>query len=301
MDLISDFAYPLPATVIAELLGVPSEDRDTYHQWADVIVGLEENSDIGYIKKVSKTIDEMDIYFSKLIEERKKNKNSSTNDEDDLISRIIRAKVDGHSLSEREILTFSHLLLNAGHITTVNLIGNSIFSLLENPQEFKRLQENRNSLIKPAIEETLRYRSPVQLVIRIANDDVTLSEEEGKGKRGEGKEIEKQEIKKGQKIILFLGSANHDESVFTDPERFDITRKNLRHMAFGTGIHFCLGAPLARLEGQIALRILLERFDNLQFDFDYRDTQDLYTKISPLKSSLFLGLSHLPIRFQTKN
>ena len=244
----------------------------------------------------------MDIYFSKLIEERKKRKNSSTNnDYDTLISRIIRAKVDGHSLSEGEILTFSHLLLNAGHITTVNLIGNSIFSLLENPQEFKRLQENRNSLIKPAIEETLRYRSPVQLVIRIANDDVTLSEEkEGGGGR---KEIEKQEIKikKGQKIILFLGSANHDESVFTDPERFDITRKNLRHMAFGTGIHFCLGAPLARLEGQIALRILLERFDNLQFDFDYSDRQDLYTKVTPLKSSLFLGLSHLPIRFQTKN
>jgi cytochrome P450 len=233
----------------------------------------------------------MDIYFSKLIEERKK-KNSSTNDKDDLISRIIRAKIDGHSLSEKEILTFSHLLLNAGHITTVNLIGNSIFSLLEN-QEFKKLQENRNSLIKPAIEETLRYRSPVQLVIRVANDDVILS--------GDGKEIEKQEIEKGQKIILFLGSANHDESVFIDPERFDITRKNLRHMAFGTGIHFCLGAPLARLEGQIALRILLERFDNLQFNFDYNGKQDLYTKVTPLKSSLFLGLSHLPIRFQTQD
>ena len=310
MDLISDFAYPLPATVIAELLGVPFEDRDTYHQWADVIVGLEENSNIDYIKKVSKTFDEMDIYFSKLIEERRKkgeNSSSTNNDDDDdtLISRIIRAKVDGHSLSEREILTFSHLLLNAGHITTVNLIGNSIFSLLENPQEFKRLQDNKNSLIKPAIEETLRYRSPVQLVIRIANDDVTLSAEgEGKGKiereGGGRKEIEKQEIKKGQKIILFLGSANHDESVFTDPERFDITRKNLRHMAFGTGIHFCLGAPLARLEGQIALRILLERFDKLEFDFDYSDKQDLYTKVIPLKSSLFLGLSHLPIRFQSR-
>ena len=305
MDLISDFAYPLPAIVIAELLGVQFEDRDTYHQWADVIVGLEENSNIDYIKKVSKTFDEMDVYFSKLIEERrKKSSSSSTKDNDDndtLIGRIIRAKVDGHSLSEREILTFSHLLLNAGHITTVNLIGNSIFSLLENPQELKRLQQNKNSLIKPAIEETLRYRSPVQLVIRIANDDVTLSEEQEGGV--EGREIEKQEIKikKDQKIILFLGSANHDESVFTDPERLDITRKNLRHMAFGTGIHFCLGAPLARLEGQIALRILLERFENLQFDFDYSDRQDLYTKVTPLKSSLFLGLSHLPIRFQTKN
>jgi cytochrome P450 len=304
MDLISDFAYPLPATVIAELLGVPLEDRDTYHQWADVIVGLEENSSIDYIKKVSKTFDEMDVYFTKLIEERKKSSSSTKDNDDDddtLISRIIRAKVDGHSLSEREILTFSHLLLNAGHITTVNLIGNSIFSLLENPRELKKLQENKNSLIKPAIEETLRYRSPVQLVIRIANDDVTLSEEKEGGVGG--REIEKQEIKikKGQKIILFLGSANHDESIFTDPERFDINRKNLRHMAFGTGIHFCLGAPLARLEGQIALRTILERFENLQFDFDYSDRQDLYTKITPLKSSLFLGLSHLPIRFQTKN
>ena len=305
MDLISDFAYPLPATVIAELLGVPFEDRDTYHQWADVIVGLEENSNIDYIKKVSKTFDEMDVYFSKLIEERKKSSSSTKDNDDDddtLISRIIRAKVDGDSsLSEREILTFSHLLLNAGHITTVNLIGNSIFSLLENPQELKKLQENKDSLIKPAIEETLRYRSPVQLVIRIANDDVTLSEEKEGGVGG--REIEKQEIKikKGQKIILFLGSANHDESIFTDPERFDINRKNLRHMAFGTGIHFCLGAPLARLEGQIALRTILERFDNLQFDFDYSDRQDIYTKVTPLKSSLFLGLSHLPIRFQTKN
>jgi cytochrome P450 len=303
MDLISDFAYPLPATVIAELLGVPFEDRDTYHQWADVIVGLEENSNIDYIKKVSKTFDEMDVYFSKLIEERKKISSTKDNDDDDytLIGRIIRAKVDGHSLSEREILTFSHLLLNAGHITTVNLIGNLIFSLLENPQELKRLQENKNSLIKPAIEETLRYRSPVQLVIRIANDDVTLSEEKEGGVGGREIEMQEIKIKKGQKIILFLGSANHDESIFTDPELFDITRKNLRHMAFGTGIHFCLGAPLARLEGQIALRTILERFDNLQFDFDYSDRQDLYSKVTPLKSSLFLGLSHLPIRFQTKN
>jgi cytochrome P450 len=304
MDLISDFAYPLPSTVIAELLGVPFEDRDTYHQWADVIVGLEENSNIDYIKKVSKTFDEMDVYFSKLIEERKKISSSTKDNDDDdytLIGRIIRAKVDGHSLSEREILTFSHLLLNAGHITTVNLIGNLIFSLLENPQELKRLQENKNSLIKPAIEETLRYRSPVQLVIRIANDDVTLSEEKEGGVGGREIEMQEIKIKKGQKIILFLGSANHDESIFTDPELFDITRKNLRHMAFGTGIHFCLGAPLARLEGQIALRTILERFDNLQFDFDYSDRQDLYSKVTPLKSSLFLGLSHLPIRFQTKN
>ena len=171
MDLVTDFAYPLPATVIAELLGVPSEDQDTFRQWADDIVSLEitNESDIDSIRKADKTVVDMDVYFSKLIEKKKK---IPTND---LISHIIRAQVDGHSLSEKEILSFCSLLLNAGHVTTVNLIGNLVFSLLENPQEFKRLQENQNSLIKPAIEETLRYRSPVQFLFRIANADVTLS------------------------------------------------------------------------------------------------------------------------------
>jgi len=179
--------------------------------------------------------------------------------------------------------------------TTVNLIGNLVFSLLENPEEFKRLQENQNSLIKSAIEESLRYRSSAQFVTRVANTDVTLSE------GGDKERQHTREIKKGQKIALFLGSANHDETVFTDPERFDITRKNLRHLGFGTGIHFCLGAPLARLEGQIALKVMLERFENFQFNFDYSDRQDLYRKVSPLKSSFLLGLSHLPLRFQCKN
>ena len=286
MDLITDFAYPLPATVIAELLGVPAEDQDTFRQWADNIVSLEITSDIDSIRKADKTVSDMDIYFSKLIEKKKKIPSN------DLITHITRAKVDGHSLSEKEILSFCGLLLNAGHVTTVNLIGNLVFSLLENPQEFKRLQENQNSLIKPAIEETLRYRSPVQILIRTANADVILSE----GR----KEGERQEIKKGQELVLYLGSANHDESIFTDPERFDITRKNLRHLGFGNGIHFCLGASLARLEGQIALRIILERFKDLQFNFDYTDKQDLYTKVTPFKSSFLLGLSHLPLRFQSK-
>ncbi|HKO41123.1 MAG TPA: cytochrome P450, partial [Nitrososphaeraceae archaeon] len=291
MDLITDFAYPLPATVIAELLGVPSEDQDTFRQWADNIVSLEitSDSDIDSIRKADKTVSDMDIYFSNLIEKKKKMPAN------DLISHIIRAKVDGQSLSEKEILSFCSLLLNAGHVTTVNLIGNLIFSLLENPQEFKRLQENKNSLIKPAIEETLRYRSPVQFLFRIANADVTLSEENRE------KRVQRQKIQKGQGITLFLGSANHDESIFTNPERFDITRKNLRHLSFGNGIHFCLGAPLARLEGQIALRIILERFENLQFNFDNSDREDLYRKVTPLKSSFLLGLSHLPLCFQAKN
>ena len=189
MDLITDFAYPLPATVIAELLGVPSEDHDTFRQWADNIVSIEvtSDSDIDSIRKADKTIADMDIYFSKLIEKKRK------------------------------------------------------YSLLENPQEFKQLQENQNSLIKPTIEETLRYRSPVQFLLRVANADVSLSEV----RKGEETRVQKQEIKDGQRIILFLGSANHDESIFTDPKRFDVTHKNLRHLGFETGIHFCfcLGAP----------------------------------------------------------
>ena len=292
MDIVTDFAYPLPATVIAELLGVPSEDQDTFRQWADNIVSLEVttgSSGIDSIRKADETVADMDIYFSKLIEKKKK---IPTND---LISHIIRAKVDEQSLSETEILSFCSLLLNAGHITTVNLIGNLVFSLLEYPEEFKRLQENQNSLIKSAIEESLRYRSPAQFVTRVANTDVTLSEPVDEERQNTG------EIKKGQKIALFLGSANHDETVFTDPERFDITRKNLRHLGFGTGIHFCLGAPLARLEAQIALKVMLERFENFQFNFDYSDRQDLYRKVTPLKSSFLLGLSHLPLCFQSKN
>ena len=234
MDFVTDFAYPLPATVIAELLGLPSEDQEIFREWADNIVNLQIVSDnIDSIKKADKTVDDMDIYFSKFIEKKKKIPT------DDLISHIIRAKVDGHSLSEEEILSFCHLLLHAGHATTVNLLGNLVFSLLENPQEYKRLQEDKNSLIKPAIEETLRYRSPVQLLTRIANADLTLLE--GSGERKGEKRVQRQEIKKGQGITLFLGSANHDESIFPDPERFDITRKNLRHLGFGTGIHFCLG------------------------------------------------------------
>ncbi len=197
MDLITDFAYPLPATVIAELLGVPSEDQDTFRQWADNIVSLEitSDSDIDSIRKADKTVNDMDIYFSNLIEKKKKMPAN------DLISHIIRAKVDGQSLSEKEILSFCSLLLNAGHVTTVNLIGNLIFSLLENPQEFKRLQENKNSLIKPAIEETLRYRSPVQLLFRIANADITLSE--GSGERGGEKEYRIKKYRKVKELHYF--------------------------------------------------------------------------------------------------
>jgi cytochrome P450 len=170
-------------------------------------------------------------------------------------------------------------------VTTVNLIGNTILSLLQNPDEFKLLQDDYN-LIGSTIEETLRYRSPVQAVGRIVTKETNLGG---------------QKIQSGQRIIAWLGSANHDESIFADPERFDITRSNSAthhgHVGFGHGIHFCLGAPLARLEGQVVLRVILQRLQDFTLDFDGTKKNEK-DSLSPLQSVFFHGMAHLPLRFQ---
>ena len=172
----------------------------------------------------------------------------------------------GRHLSKDEILTFCRLLLLAGHVTTVHLIGNTILSLLQNPHEFKLLQDD-HSLIGSTIEETLRIN------------------------------LGGQNIQSGQKIIVWIGSANHDESIFADPERFDITRsdsptsRHHSHVGFGNGIHFCLGAPLARLEGQVVLRVILQRLQDLKLDIEEES-------LSPLQMVLLHGVAHLPLRFQ---
>jgi cytochrome P450 len=279
MDLIDDLAYPLPVTIIAELLGVPIEDRNLFRGWADTIVsstGGDITDDHGTSNNIVQMIKEMDSYFSGIVEER------TQKPRDDLITNLIKAQVEGRHLFREEILTFSRLLLLAGHVTTVNLIGNLILSLLQNQTEFRLLQNDHN-LIPSTIEETLRYRSPVQAVIRIVSKDTNL--------RG-------QTIKSGQRVIVWLGSANHDESVFVDPERFDITRSNSQHQAhvgFGHGIHFCLGAPLARLEGQVVLRVILQRLKDLNLDAD--DSGKGNKNLIPLQSVLFHGVTHLPLRF----
>jgi cytochrome P450 len=283
MDLIHDFAYPLPVTIIAELLGVPIEDRELFHQWADILHhalnsealrtstgGAGISTGLGPTKNVVRIQEEMDSYFNAIIEKR------TQTPREDLITNLIRAQADGRHLSREEILTFCRVLLVAGHVTTFNLIGNTILSLLQNPQEFKLLQEN-HSLIGSALEETLRYRSPVQAVNRVVTKDVKLGG---------------QKIQSGQRIIAWIGSANHDESVFLDPERFDINRSSRQpNLAFGHGIHFCLGAPLARLEGQVVLRIILRRLQGLTLDGDSDHLQ-------PLQSIFFHGVTHLPLRFQ---
>jgi cytochrome P450 len=282
MDLIDDLAYPLPVTIIAELLGVPIEDRNLFRGWADRIVsstGDDMNDDHGRAKNIAQIVDEMDSYFSAIVEERIRSPR------EDLITNLIKAQADGRHLSKDEILTFCRLLLLAGHVTTVNLIGNTILSLLQNPDEFKLLQDDYN-LIGSTIEETLRYRSPVQAVARIVTKETNLGG---------------QKIQSGQRIIAWLGSANHDESIFADPERFDITRSNSAthhgHVGFGHGIHFCLGAPLARLEGQVVLRVILQRLQDFTLDFDGTKKNEK-DSLSPLQSVFFHGMAHLPLRFQ---
>ena len=282
MDLIDDLAYPLPVTIIAELLGVPIEDRNLFRGWADRIVsstGDDMNDDHGRAKNIAQIVDEMDSYFSAIVEERIRSPR------EDLITNLIKAQADGRHLSKDEILTFCRLLLLAGHVTTVNLIGNTILSLLQNPDEFKLLQDDYN-LIGSTIEETLRYRSPVQAVARIVTKETNLGG---------------QKIRSGQRIIAWLGSANHDESIFADPERFDITRSNSAthhgHVGFGHGIHFCLGAPLARLEGQVVLRVILQRLQDLTLDTDDSKKNEK-DSLSPLQSVFFHGMAHLPLRFQ---
>ncbi|HET7344748.1 MAG TPA: cytochrome P450 [Nitrososphaeraceae archaeon] len=223
---------------------------------------------------------------------------SSPRPHNDLISNLLRAQIEGHKLSEEDILAFCSLLLLAGHVTTVNLIGNVVRTLLEYPQQLKQLLVIRNGssynnndynnhhynydhpLISSAIEETLRYRSPVQAVFRFTIQDIAIGG---------------QSLQRGQRMILWIGSANHDESVFPDAEAFDIARNfnNTTHLAFGHGIHFCLGSSLASLEAKVVLKIILERLQGLRFADEYKEGS-----LKPLHGIFFYGVSHLPLCFK---
>lgn len=282
MDLINDMAYTLPVTVIAELLGVPTDDHNVFHKWFgryfSQVVWLSEGVEINEdehasTKHLFQLRSEIDNYFNAIIDKRTKSP------QQDLISGLIKAKADGHALSREEVLSFCCLLFIAGHITTANLMGNTLLSLLQNPLQLKLLQSNTSSLISPTIEETLRYRSPIQATIRTVIKDVNIGE---------------QKIQSGTKVYAWLGSANHDESVFPEPERFDIHRAphGHAHVGFGHGIHFCLGAPLARLELRIVLKILLNRLQNLELD------PERIESMKPIPSLILHGVSHLPLRFK---
>lgn len=239
MDIVSDFAFPLPAKVIAELLGVPSEDWDIFQRWARV-----DSADPNLTRQEAgrSMQEEMSDYFSKLLEERRRAPR------EDLISALSTAEVDGERLSEYELVKFCTLLLAAGQETTKNLIANAIVCFTDYPDSMERLIREP-ALMPTAIEEVLRYLPPVWFLFRQTRTDVELAG---------------QHIPANQLVLAWTASANRDPAQFPDPDRFDIEREPNRHLAFGHGIHFCVGAPLARLEARIALPMMLEQLRNLQ-------------------------------------
>jgi cytochrome P450 len=244
VDLNHEFAYPLPLFVIGDMLGVPRGDWDTLKDWSTGIAGfLNTRATIEDARRSQACALAMQTYFTDLIEVRKRAP------EEDLISHLVRVEEDGDKLSHDEMLSTLMLLLIAGHETTSNLIGNGIYTLLKNPEQLRYLRNNLH-LTSSAVEEILRYESPVHYTGRLATQ--------------EGIHYSGQAIPKGKRVILLNSAANRDPEVFADPDKFDIRRESKRHIAFGLGIHFCPGAPLARLEGEIALRALLENFPTLK-------------------------------------
>jgi pimeloyl-[acyl-carrier protein] synthase len=253
-DLIADFAYPLPVMVIAEMLGVPLDDRTRFKDWSQDLFGaFDIVSSAEAQKRGSDAIQKFIDYFRELIIERRKNLQS------DLLSALIAVHDEGDKLNEYELIANCILLFIAGHETTMNLIGNGMLALLHHPGEFKKLHDNPDLIIS-AVEELLRYESPVQFYGRAVREDLDF----------EGKQL-----RKGQTIFILPGALNRDPEQFADPDTLNIERQDNRHLAFGYGIHFCLGAPLARVEGQIAINALVQRMPQLKLQSDdvvWRDT-----------------------------
>jgi len=242
-DLIQALAFPLPVIVIAEMIGVPPEDREQIKVWSsDIALSVEPVLTDEQVDMVNRATDELYEYFDDIIELRRQDPR------DDLISALIAAEDEGDRLTHDEVLATLLLLLVAGNETTRNLIGNGALALLKNPEQLQLLRDNPD-LLDTAINEFLRYDSPVQLDGRFVEEDVEIG-----GKR----------IRAGQRVISALGAANRDPEAFTNPNSLDITRQEKSHISFGRGIHHCLGAPLAMLEGRIAFTCMLNRFSSIR-------------------------------------
>ena len=245
MDVIEDLAYPLPVTVICEMLGVPVDDHASIRGWsADIARSLDAiglPSDVSVVERGRVARRALADYFRALVPVRRARPQA------DLLSGLLAAEEQGDKLTEPEIIAMCLLLFIAGHETTVNLIGIGTLALLRHPEQLARLRADP-SLVPSAVEELLRYDSPVQRTARIASTDVDLAGHH---------------IGKGTMVVTALGAANRDPAQFADPDRLDVTRRDVRHISFGYGIHFCLGAPLARVEGQLALGTLLRRAPRL--------------------------------------
>jgi cytochrome P450 len=270
MDVIADFAYPLPVMVIATMLGVPPEDRAHFKKWSDeisILFGGDASSlPADEARRAVASRLELVDYFRGIVARRRQQP------ADDLLSALVRAEEDGGHLTEDEVYSNAVLLLIAGNETTTNLIGNGLLALLRHPDQMRQVWQDE-SLVPAAVEEMLRYDGPVQMTTRVARVDL---------------EIQGTKISKGDWVFLVIGAANRDPAQFPEPDRFDVRRADNKHVAFGAGPHFCLGAPLARLEGQLALRALRRRFPNLRLSGpnpEYRNNFNLR------------GLKALPVAF----
>ena len=269
-DLISALAWPLPVAIISELLGVPPEDTSRFKAWSDALArGLDHDFMLPptEIAQRERARDEFIGYFRALAGRRRADGGG-----DDLLSALVAVSDQGDVLTEAELLATCILLLVAGHETTVSLIGNGALALLRHPDQLAWFRAHPEAAAR-AVEELLRYDPPVQLTARNALEDVELA-----GRR----------IERGQLILCLIGGVNRDPAVFPDPDRLDLSRRAERHLAFGLGIHYCLGAPLARLEGQIALTKLFQREVRLTGKISYRD------------NFILRGLATLPVRVGAK-
>jgi cytochrome P450 len=274
MDLASDFTVPLPMKVIAQMIGIPGGDWPKFRAWSDSILKMSyarggDDEARRVIKEFADVSTAMNEYLIAMIAERRQSP------KDDLLSHLIAAEVDGQRLAHDEILGFFQLLVVGGQETTANLINNAVLSLLENPGQLAMLRANMQ-LLPSAIEETLRYRAPLQWMMRTPTRKIELSG---------------QTLLPGQLILAVIGSANRDSKHFERPDEFDITRDPNPHIAFSHGIHFCLGAALARMEARIAITDLLERLAGLE-----RVSDEPW---EPRKALHVHGPTHLRIRFRT--
>lgn len=268
MDIIQDFSYPLPVIVIAELLGVPSEDRAQFRRWSDDVVATLGGSFTApdLLERGMQSGRELSDYFRGVIADRRRKPR------EDLVSVLVAAADQGDVLSEGQLLATCVVMLIAGNETTRNLIGNGMLALLRNPDQLDRLWRDR-SLVESAVEELLRYAGPVQGTARVATEDI---------------EIDGKTVKEGELVFTLLAAANRDPSHFADPDRLDITRRNNHHVAFGFGIHSCLGQPLARLEAQVAFSTLARRIPNPRLAIE---------EVEWGPSFILRGLKSLPIVF----
>ncbi|NDJ59545.1 MAG: cytochrome P450, partial [Chloroflexi bacterium] len=270
IDFMADYALPLPLTVIADMMGVPQPDRTKFRRWmSNTIADISPNDRLKLIPKMLNALG-LNGLLKRLVEDRRRNPR------DDLTTALVQAEEAGDRLSEDELIAMLFLILFAGHETTVNLIGSGTLALLQHPDQFAQLKANPD-LMDSAIEELLRYTNPVQhIAYRYALEAVTLGDIE---------------IPQYGTALVGIGAANRDETVFENPEVLNITRHPNPHVAFGFGIHYCLGAPLARLEAKIAFSTLFERFPNLQLA---APADQLQWRGAPS----LRGLVSLPVRLQ---